>query len=182
MEEMEKQFIDTLNSLKEKLDDLVIVGGWCPCIYSEYLWKKKLKIPSTLDIDFGVEETGVKNFETTVYDDLRKSGYMYERLYEEEEIPGEFYNKKGNTSIKIEFITSFYTSDDTLNKFLGRGLACNRIDAFEMLLENYVMVDIEGLKVKVADPATYMFHKGISFVMRGEELKKKKDLFCMYFK
>ena len=44
--------------------------------------------------------------------------------------------------LKVEFITSFETSDDTLNRFLGSELACNRIEAFELLLKRTVTVPI----------------------------------------
>ncbi|MBI1884247.1 MAG: hypothetical protein HYS08_08605 [Chlamydiae bacterium] len=85
----------------------------------------------------------------------------------------------------MEFITSFQTSDDTLNRFLGNQLACNRIEAFELLLENPLMIEIKDhgkkLQIRVPKPEVFLFHKGITFVMRSDDFKRDKDLFYVYF-
>jgi hypothetical protein len=183
---MENQFLDTLAVLHEALEKIMVVGGWCPYLYAKHLWKKKLpNIPTTLDIDLGVTETGSRFFPQTVYDKLKIEGFAMERIYTEEAEPIEFISRQGNVDLKLEFITSFLTTDDTLNRFLGKQLACNRIEAFEILLENIIALEIEHqgrrFKVPVPDPAAFLFHKGISFVMRGDEYKREKDLFYLYF-
>jgi hypothetical protein len=130
-------------------------------------------------------ETGPKRFATTVYDRLMREGFAMERLFEEEAEPIEFVSRRGETDLKMEFITSFQTSDDTLNRFLGKSLACNRIEAFEILLAQPVRLKVlhgrHALHLQVPDPAAFLFHKGISFVMRSEAFKLEKDLFYLYF-
>ena len=37
------------------------------------------------------------------------------------------------------------------------------------------------LAVRVPEPAAFLFHKGITFTLRGEEFKRDKDLFYLYF-
>lgn len=146
LKQLEKGFLDTLAVLKDVLPERVVVGGWCPYLYALHLWKKPVPdIPTTTDIDLGVLETGPRRFEKTVYDRLRSAGYVLKRLYAGEETPVEFIYKKKTLELEVEFITSFETSDDTLNRFLGSQLACNRIDAFELLLKNTVKIP---LKVK----------------------------------
>lgn len=186
LEVFEKQFLDTLAELGEDLDKIVIVGGWCPFLYAKYLWHRHLPaMPTTLDIDLGVTETGTKRYPVTVYEKLKKAGFAVERLYPDEAEPIEFVSKKGKSELKLEFITSFLTSDDTLNRFLGKELACNRIEAFEILLASPLVLEIKHgkhpLKLRIPDPATFLFHKGISFVMRGSGYKLGKDLFYVYF-
>lgn len=186
LESLENQFLDALAVLQEALEKIVIVGGWCPYLYAKHLWKKPLpNIPTTLDIDLGVLETGVHAYPQTVYDKLKHEGFAMERIYAEEADPIEFVSRQGAVDLKLEFITSFYTSDDTLNRFLGRKLACNRIDAFEILLERTLVLEIDHrgrrLRVNAPDPAAFMFHKGISFVMRSDAYKQAKDLFYLYF-
>jgi hypothetical protein len=183
---MEAQFLDALAALQGALEKIVIVGGWCPYLYAKHLWKKTLpNIPTTLDIDLGVLETGSQGYPQTVYDQLKEEGFAMERIYADEAEPVEFVSHQGNVDLKIEFITSFYTSDDTLNRFLGRQLACNRIDAFEILLEHPLVLDVEHrgkrLRIRTPDPAAFLYHKGISFVMRSGEYKLAKDLFYLYF-
>ena len=185
-EKLEAGLLDTLAVLKDALPEIVVVGGWCPYLYAHYLWKKPIpKIPTTTDIDFGVLETGGRKFETTVYERLKSAGYDLERIYEDEETPVEFIYKKKSVKLKVEFITSFETSDDMRNKFLGSELACNRIEAFELLLKQTVTVPIqvknESLNVKMPAPEIFCYHKAITFVMRSAKFKRDKDLFYAYF-
>lgn len=186
LKKLEKGFLDTLFVLKDVLPEMVVVGGWCPYLYALHLWKKTIPdIPTTTDIDLGVLETGNKRFEKTVYDRLRSAGYALKRLYAGEETPVEFIYKKKALKLKVEFITSFETSDDTLNRFLGSKLACNRIDAFELLLKQTVTIPLkvkgERLPIKVPRPEIFFYHKVITFVMRSANFKRDKDLFYAYF-
>ena len=185
-EKLETGFLNTITVLKDVLSEIVIVGGWCPYLYAHYLWKKSIpKIPTTTDIDFGVMETGSKRFETTIYERLKSAGYALERIYEGEETPVEFIYKKKAVKLKLEFITSFETSDDTLNRFLGSQLACNRIEAFELLLKQTVTIPLrfgkEWLTVKMPAPEIFFYHKAATFVMRSAKFKRDKDLFYAYF-
>jgi len=185
-EKLETGFLDTLAVLKDVLPEIVVVGGWCPYLYARYLWKKSIpEIPTTTDIDFGVLETGSKRFEPTVYERLKSAGYALERIYANEEMPVEFIYKKKAVKLKVEFITSFETSDDTLNRFLGRQLACNRIEAFELLLKQMATIPIQirndSLIVKAPAPEIFFYHKAITFVMRSAKFKRDKDLFYAYF-
>jgi len=186
LERLERVFLDTLVALSPGLPDLVIVGGWCPYLYATYLWRKKIpNIPTTLDVDLGVTETGPRKFEATVYDRLKQMGLAMERIHEEDPEPIEFIYKKKHLEMKLEFITSFETSNDTLNRFLGRKLACHRIEAFEILLEGPLTLHVgrpqRSLAVQVPRPELFLYHKGITFVSRSDSMKRDKDLFYVYF-
>lgn len=184
--ELEKGFLDTLLAIEDSLNKIIIVGGWCPYLYSKYLWRKAIpNIPTTTDIDLGVLETGSQRFDHTVYDKLKEAGLAVERIYQKEPEPIEFVYKKKALELKVEFITSFETSDDTLNRFLGNKLACNRIEAFEILLDEPAQTNVKysgkSLRLIVPGPETFLYHKGITFVMRSDEAKRDKDLFYVYF-
>lgn len=183
---MEKGFLDTLAAIEDSLDKIMIVGGWCPYLYAKYLWHKEIpNIPTTTDIDLGVLETGSLRFAHTIYDKLLTAGLAVERIYDEDPLPIEFVYKKKDLEMKVEFITSFQTTDDTLNRFLGSPLACNRIEAFEILLENSAIINIKhsekDLHLNIPRPETFLYHKGITFVMRSYEPKRDKDLSYVYF-
>ncbi len=183
---LERAFLDALIALGPELPRLVVVGGWCPTLYATYLWRKRIpNIPTTMDVDLGVTETGPRKFETTVYDRLKTMGLAMERIHDKDPDPIEFIYKEGNLEMKLEFITSFETSDDTLNRFLGRKLACHRIEAFEILLKDPVTLQVgppqRRLAVQVARPELFLYHKGITFVSRSDSLKRDKDLFYVYF-
>lgn len=186
LKRLEQVFLRALAALSAELSRIVVVGGWCPYLYAAYLWKKKIpNIPTTLDVDLGVTETGSRKFETTVYDRLNQMGLAMERIHEKEPEPVEFIYKEKNLEMKLEFITSFETSDDTLNRFLGRKLACHRIEAFEILLEDPLTLQVgpgpRRLAVQVPRPELFLYHKGITFVSRSDAMKRDKDLFYVYF-
>ncbi len=185
-ETLEKGFLDTLFAIEDSLDKIIIVGGWCPYLYAKYLWQKAIpNIPTTTDLELGVLETGGRKFDRTIYDKLSAAGLAVERIYDQEPEPIEFVYKKKEIEMKVEFITSFETSDDTLNRFLGSKLACNRIEAFEILLEEpeHISIKHSGKKLflNIPKPETFLYHKGITFVMRSGEEKRDKDLFYVYF-
>jgi len=183
---MEKGVLDTIAAIEDGLDKIMIVGGWCPYLYAKYLWRKEIpNIPTTTDIDLGVLETGSLRFDRTIYDKLLTAGLTVERIYDEEPLPIEFVYKKEELEMKVEFITSFQTTDDTLNRFLGSPLACNRIDAFEILFENPAVISMKhsgkNLHLNIPRPETFLYHKGITFVMRSYKPKRDKDLSYVYF-
>ena len=183
---IENGFLDTLGAMEDRLDKIVVVGGWCPYLYARYFWSREIpNIPTTIDIDLGVLETGPKRFDPTIYNQLKEAGLAVERIYDKEPEPIEFIYKKKDIELKVEFITSFETSDDTLNRFLGTPLACNRIEAFEILLENPAHISVKhagrNLKLNIPRPETFLYHKGVTFVMRSEQAKRDKDLFYLYF-
>ena len=183
---MEKGFLDTLLAIEDSLDKIIIVGGWCPYLYAKYLWRKEIRnIPTTTDIDLGVLETGSRKFDRTIYDKLSAAGLAVERIYDNESQPIEFVYKEKEIEMKVEFITSFETTDDTLNRFLGSELACNRIEAFEILLEGPARINIKhlgkNLPLNIPKPETFLYHKAITFVMRSGEAKRDKDLSYVYF-
>lgn len=186
MQKLENAFLSALSALRCELPNLVVVGGWCPYLYATYLWKKKIpNIPTTMDIDLGVVEVGPNKSGATVYDRLKQVGLAMERLYSQESEPIEFIYKQRHLEMRLEFLTSFETSDDTLNRFLGQELACHRLEAFEVLLQDPLTLEVGPaagrLPVRVPRPAMFLFHKGITFTNRSEEVKRDKDLFYIYF-
>ena len=177
---------ETLTALDESLDKLVLVGGWLPFIYCNYLWKvPALDIPYTTDIDLGVQETGPLRYALTVFQRLRQADLAMEPIYSKEKMPIQFIYKKSGLEVRIDFITSHDTSDDTHNRFLGTEVSWNRIDSFEVLLHSpkRLRIDLDGIvfSVNVPLPATFFFHKGIIFASRSDDYKKAKDLYTVFW-
>lgn len=177
---------DTLTALDESLAKLVLVGGWLPFIYCNFLWKvPAVDIPTTTDIDLGVQETGPLRYALTVFQRLRQAGLAMEPIYKKEKIPVQFIYKKDGLQVRIDFITSHDTSDDTRDRFLGTEVSWNRIDVFEVLLKSPVRIDIslEGARfsINAPTPASFFFHKGIIFSSRSDATKKAKDLYTVFW-
>lgn len=185
--DIELGFYETLGSLQDILDKILVVGGWCPFLYTKYYWKVGHQdIPNTTDIDFGVWETGSLRYDPTVYDRLLKAGYETEPYSSTDTNQVEFLCNAKDDKLKIEFITSFYVSDDTLSRFLGDRMACHRIEAFEILLQSKPLildVPFSGkiLKVRCLQPSTYLYHKGITFIARSGKDKRDKDMLYIHY-
>lgn len=61
-EKIEVIFFKVLKDLKDYLEDLTLVGGWIPYIYSKFLWGNlTVKPVTTADIDFGFGEAKNKS-------------------------------------------------------------------------------------------------------------------------
>lgn len=185
--EFEEVLFNVLKDIKQYLPHLVIVGGWVPYIYSKYIWKEMAVFPvSTLDIDIGVNEIDPAWKNKTLYNRLSQLKYRMEPVYSEEQYPSvpvlKLENK--NYEVRIEFITSYYVSDDTVNKLLGKEIAIHRLDEFEWLLNKTIEIDVnysrQNIKIKVPEPYIFLFHKGLTFTER-EVSKKAKDLYYMYY-
>jgi hypothetical protein len=183
----ESVLLNALASLGESRQKMVVVGGWCPYLYAKYLWKIPMQyLPRTTDIDIGVHETGSIRFSPTVYERMVKAGYIAERIYEDEPLPIEFIHKDGRIEVKVEFITSFEVSDDTLQRFLGSEMACHRIEGFDILLRTRpISLEVpyrkQTVKFNLLSPEIYFFHKGITFTGRASEEKRNKDMQYLYF-
>ena len=177
---------ETLEALGDGVKDLVLVGGWVPYLYTRHLWKTPTAdFPLTTDIDLGVRETGSRPHDVTLFQRLSQAGLAMKRIHPKEETPVQFAHKKGRSTVKIDFITSEYTSDDTWNRFLGKDLSWSRITAFELLLESPIPVDIllkgKTFPLNLPAPARFFLHKGIIFSLRNGEFKRAKDLYTFFW-
>ncbi|MFO7890383.1 MAG: GSU2403 family nucleotidyltransferase fold protein [bacterium] len=182
---LESAFFSVLNDLKEYLENLTLVGGWVPYIYSNYLWKKRpKKIITTVDIDFGFGDIqGVKK-KKTVFDKLSALDYSERHLEIGKMYPVVLY--KGG-KIPVEFITYPEISRDAIDNLIGRQININKVDRFDFLLNHRCKVDISDDRRKAEyeiycpRPSAFLYHKGATFLDREDELKRAKDLHYMYF-
>lgn len=184
----EKDLLKIMCSLRAYLNHFVLVGGWAPYLYSKYLWKNLSVLPvSTLDIDIGIREIKPYWKDKPLFIKFTKLKYKLEPVYDKDALPliPVYVNERRKLEIKIEFITSFYVSDDTINHFLGKEIAVHRIDEFEWLLDKIVKLKIpykgKIIRLSLPQPHIYLFHKGLTFTMREDDAKKAKDLYYFYY-
>lgn len=172
-------FFEILKDLKEYLNDLVLVGGWAPYIYSSFLWgNPAAKLITTVDVDFGFGDA--KIYPKTVFETLSALDYTERHPKMDRIYPVVLY-KQGK--IPIDFITSSDIKDIIIEKFIGRQININRIDNFNFLLEYIISIDLKNppYKIKCPKPSAFLYHKIATFVDREDEQKKAKDLHYVYF-
>lgn len=178
-ENIENIFFKVLEDLKDYLNDLTLVGGWMPYVYSRFLWNSVVVKPvTTSDIDFGVGSRGTKTRSKTIFELLSKLNYkerhpQMDRLY-----PVVLY-KEGK--VRLDFIAPPEIKNEIIEKVVGRQIDINKINRFEFLLEHRIAIKAKSYKINCPKPSAFLYHKGATFIERDDEQKKAKDLQYMYF-
>lgn len=185
LEHIESKFFEVLADLKDYLDDLTLVGGWIPYLYSRFLWDNLAVKPiTTTDIDFGIGSGKPKVYPQTIFEVLSSLNYkerhpQIDRLY-----PVVLY-KEGK--IRIDFIAPSRIKKEIIENFVGRQIDINRIDKFEFLLKYRIVLDVkdkkgeQSYKINCPKPAAFLYHKAVTFIDRDDDEKRAKDLHYMYF-
>lgn len=182
---IESAFFSVLEDLKEYSEDLTLVGGWLPYIYSNHLWKDIRSKPiTTVGIDFGFGNTRRKRKQKTIFEKLSSLDYT-ERHVEIGKIYPVVLYKRGK--IPVEFITYPEVARDSLERLVGRQIYVNKVIRFDFLLRNRIPVIVKdkrqksGYKIYCPKPSAFLYHKGATFLDREDDRKQAKDLHYMYF-
>lgn len=180
----ESLFFEVMDDLHEYLGNIILIGGWMPFVYSRFLWNKpRLKIITTTDIDFGVVAVKTINHPKTIFETLSSLDYIERHPEMDKKYPVVLY-KTGN--LRLDFIASLNIEDEIANKLVGRQIDLNKLEKFDILSDNKIIVIIKDnggkdYRVNCPKPSAFLFHKAITFIDRVDENKQAKDLHYMYF-
>ncbi|MBI2119003.1 MAG: hypothetical protein HYT97_05185 [Elusimicrobia bacterium] len=183
----EKVFLETIHALgQDQLDQLIVVGGWCPYLYTKYLWKKDVPFPRTLDIDFAVMNPSPKTFSLPVYDRLSKAGFYPELVDLDDENRFQFVYRDKDIKVSIDFITS---SDNAPREPLVLKVPfveCFPIDEADILFRaepsrQTIRYQEKDIRLQFANPSTFLIQKGLIIDRRMPTGKSDKDLASVAF-
>ena len=184
LEKIEAVFFNVLEDMRDYLPDLTLVGGWMPYVYSNFLWKTSVKNPvTTVDIDFGVDQSVTGNYPKTIFETLSSLGYKERHLKMDRMFPVVLYKEK----IPVEFITYPAVDIKAIEKMVGQQIQINKIDKFDFLLKHRISINIQAKKknkgclINCPKPSAFLYHKGATFIDRENKEKQAKDLYYMYF-
>ncbi|MCK4307388.1 hypothetical protein KAW50_04075 [candidate division WOR-3 bacterium] len=184
LEKIENVFFNVLEDIHDYLPDLTLVGGWMPYIYSNFLWKTSVRNSvTTVDIDFGVDQSVTRNYSKTIFETLSSLGYKERHLKMDRMFPVVLYKEK----IPVEFITYPAVDIKTIEKMLGQQIQINKIDKFDFLLKHRVSINIQAKKknktylINCPKSSAFLYHKWATFIDRENKEKQAKDLYYMYF-
>nr|MBP9128210.1 hypothetical protein [Elusimicrobiota bacterium] len=77
----EVAFHETLLALgQDHLNNLTVVGGWCPYLYAKYVWQKQAPEIMTMDINFAVKRMTPDRFSESVYHRLLAANLIPRRM------------------------------------------------------------------------------------------------------
>ncbi len=184
LEKIEAVFFNVLEDISDYLPDLTLVGGWMPYIYSNFLWKTSVRNPvTTVDIDFGVDQTVTGDYSKTIFETLSSLDYKERHLKMDRLFPVVLYKEK----VPVEFITYPTVDIKAIERMVGQQIQINKIDKFDFLLKHRIPVNIQAKKknksytLNCPKPPAFLYHKGSTFIDRMNKEKQAKDLYYMYF-
>lgn len=184
---MDKHFavlLRSLTDLKEFLPNLMLVGGWVPYIYQQYLWKDVIIKPHhTTDIDYGLNMAGHSKVKGTIYNKLASLHYPERHLQMNKLTPVQFLVQARDNDIPtpIEFICDIDVSASAVQKIVGDQLVINSLPDFKMLFTEQLDVNVEGIKISIPSESIFVFHKLATLVHRENLSKVAKDLYYIYY-
>lgn len=184
----EKAFFKLLQDIKTYLSYFVLVGGWVPYVYRNFLWKEDVPNPCmTTDIDLGFS-SAISDFpKQPIYNQFIKHNYPERHLKMDRLFPVVPLVKiEGQgVSIPVEFLTTVNPSEEAIEKLIGKQIYFNALEKFEIILENPLPVKIyfgkNNFVLKIPPEEKFVFHKMLIFSYRKDNVKKGKDLYYAYY-
>jgi hypothetical protein len=183
----EKAFHETLYALgQEQLDNLIIVGGWCPYLYAKYVWRCIALFPSTVDIDFAVKKMSPDKFSESAYKKLIKANLIPRKMDMDDENRIQFAYLAGKLLIPVEFVTSPSVLPRGQKSRLKPYVACDPVPEVDIALKaspirQTIAVKGKNLYVQIASAAAFIIVKSLLIRHRANTTKLPKDLASIAF-
>ena len=176
MDAPKKQFWDLIKLLNESnvLPHVVLVGSWAEYIYEKsnvldgYISRMK-----TMDVDFLMANIRKPTVQTDLILALRENGYRIDQSLQGYSIIQKDY-------LEVEFLVcekGAGKSEPYVLSNLG-GIKATGLRFMDLLVENSMQINTEGLNVKIPTPAVYAIHK-ILINSRRSEKKQGKDIIAV---
>lgn len=157
---------------EEVLQDVILIGGWCPLVYKEYFGKPvEISVQRTADLDILVPNP------PHIHKDVDVSLILEELGFDRKLSLLDGYEKYVHPDLEVEFLTP--------EKGRGRGKPY-AIDKLHInaqglryldLIQSYTMkTSYKGVSINVAEPTAYVLHKFIVSNRRTRSFKREKDI------
>lgn len=190
---VKKVLFTVLDTLRDYLPDIVIVGGWVPQIYA---WKEEspeIAVHSN-DVDAAVAaklplrgSKGIAALMAAAGFDVETSdaGFALATFGKKKKPSTRFLYRKGKVTVPVEFITPLFGSGEEGSTVVQSGLAVPALRYTDILLARTETVSLEGetlqggrtrARFKVPTLPAFVLAKGLVFARRPTVYKKGKDL------
>lgn len=166
-------FLEVLADIYPLTNKVVLVGGWVPTVYFEYLWKNASTPFLTEDIDLGLTQDIDVAYPLEQQLDLKK--YRHKHLHLGKEKP--YQLMLGN--IPIDFLADKKNYPIINKKILGKGIILNVVYDYDFILAHSIVVNCEKLNVRVPHPARYIIHKISVYLKNSKE--RAHDIAIAYY-
>lgn len=174
---MEKKQYELCNEILKRLDksgilsSFVLIGSWCLPFYREYFKNADFDLSlRTRDIDFLIPKPTKINITLDVTDLLKDLGFTVSFSY-----PAG-YMKLQHPDLIIELLVPEKGKDtDKPFRLPKLGLNAQPLRFLELLSQNTIIVDVNGIPVTLPHPANFSLHKLIVAERRKNKDKAEKD-------
>lgn len=174
MEKEHDLFISILKSLEDigALNDLLLIGGWCPLIYREHFGNPvEISVRRTADLDFLIINA------SRIKKEIDIPGALKELGFDEKISRTDGYVKYVHPDLEIEFlIAEKGKGSDKPYTIEKLHINAQGLRFLDMLLNLPVRMNYQGVNVLMPDPSAYVLHKFIISERRKNDFKKMKDL------
>lgn len=145
-------FLEILSHLGEEATQLVLVGGWVPTVYFDYLWPSNYPLV-TKDIDFGIPINA--NLEKPFEHYLPKDELRHKHLELGNERPYQLIYK----DYPVDFLVDESAIETVRKRVLGHDVLINSNRNYSYVLEDSMLTTCNGIPVRVPHPARFITHK-----------------------
>ncbi|MBN1493984.1 MAG: hypothetical protein JW938_07545 [Candidatus Omnitrophica bacterium] len=154
------------------LSSMILIGSWCMHFYKYYFTSDEyVGAIRTLDIDFLVSTPLNVKIEVDIPNMLHDLGFIVRFSGDKG------YIKLVHPDLIVEFLVAERgPGTDAPVKFPQLGINAVALRYLDFLAEHVIIINIEGLKIRIPHPAAYALHKFIVFGRRKKKDKKERDL------
>lgn len=167
-------FLEVLNELNKNYDGFVLVGGWVPVVYFDFLWGIKKVFFKTVDIDLGIDWYSNKKIQRKWITESKI--FQHKHLDLGKETP---YQLVYNKLYPIDFLGDPDDADQIVKHLLGKGIILNQSPEYRFLLKDNLKILCSDVSVRVPDIGRYITHK--LYIYLKNIFSRKKDLSTAYF-
>ena len=168
------EFLEVYADLSKVSDTILLVGGWVPVVYFEYLWREKQAFLKTVDIDFALTKPITDTAKFYEIFNSRRYSRRHLRLGKEHPYQLLFHGKT-----PVDFLTDNHTSNAVKNKLIGGEVILNTVGNYHFLVTEFISVNCSGLNVRVPRASRYISHKLAVYL--ANPIQRKKDIAAVYF-
>lgn len=190
IEGVDHQLLATLTALGDYLDDVVLVGGWVPHIYS-LMWPSEgpIELRRTFDVDAAVQAGLPVRGGSRLDAQLTRQGYVVHLGGISGPAAQVFVNPENEDLLDIEFLCPLTGAGQVPTLQIQEGVVAQALRYLNILLDNAIPVALGGqlrgghtvkLRIRVPTPGAFIYHRGLAFVERNRPQMRGKDLYYVY--
>lgn len=172
--ENKKLFLEVLRKLNENqlLEDVILIGSWCLYVYRYYFNDDKyIPLKRTVDLDFLLKNPPKIKHKANVEEILKELDFRISYNATND------FSKFVHPDLEVEFLMNQKGSG--INDYYNvkeLGVKAVQLRYLDFLENNILLVNYEGLILKIPEPSAFTLHKYIVSKRRLKPEKAKKDL------